>query len=206
MYSIFITFILLLLGLYFVIHPANQDGFEGNKMHFRCPNILLQKGSTFYLYNNKLAKVPGVNPITFDSLQEYTEFVEWQRVNGIRCPILYLQQSYNTQGETVLKARPDTDNIEGGLQDHYNVETTKLLDAGRNNNNVNDGYPAYDEYNQNIGLNTPLDKMFDDADDDNISPSAMDTAWGGEKYSTTFIGKTKDTRIQNTNYISNAKM
>mgnify|MGYP001401996347 CR=1 FL=1 len=202
-YSLTFTFsmiVLFILGLYFILHPCNQEGFEGTKMHFRCPNILLEKNSKYYLYNNKLAKVPGVNPIVFDNLNEYTEFIEWQRANGIRCPVLYLQHSYNTQGESVFKARNDPKNIEGGIQDSY--FESKLIDAGRENNEVNIGYPGYDPNNEYIGLETPLDKMFDDADNDNISPNPMDSEWGGQDYTNKYITKTESTRTQNTKYIS----
>ena len=102
-----------LLGLYFMCRPDVIEGFD-NKNH-SCPNILIQKGSQFYLYNSKQANVPGVNPITFDNLEDYTEFLDWQRSQGIRCPVLFLQESYDAQGNAVYNARPSPDNLQGGL-------------------------------------------------------------------------------------------
>ena len=67
------------------------------------------------MYNSKLADVPGVNPITFSNLDEYVQFTDWQRANGIRCPILFLQHSYDIQGNSVYKARPSPENLNGGL-------------------------------------------------------------------------------------------
>ena len=50
----------------------------------RCPNILIQHGSEIFLYNSKVEKVPGVNPIRFKSLDDYSEFMEWLQGRGIR--------------------------------------------------------------------------------------------------------------------------
>ena len=70
---------IFLLGLYFIFNNPLEEGFkETSDMPYRCPNILIQKGNTFLLYNSKLAKVPGVNPLTFNNLEDYTEFVDWQ--------------------------------------------------------------------------------------------------------------------------------
>lgn len=81
----------------------------------RCPDLLVQKGCKFYLTNTKLARVPGVNPIEFQNLEEYTEFIAWQRGAGIRCPVLYLQESYDAQGNRVYNERPDPLEPQGGL-------------------------------------------------------------------------------------------
>ena len=50
-------------------------------------------------------------------------------------------------------------------------------------------FPAYDPDNQYIGLDTPLDKMFDDSKGKR-SPNAMDTSWGGVEYSRSFFKPT----------------
>ena len=114
MYKLIIIVSLFILGLYFVSsYSSSIEGFGGMN---RCPNILIQKGSVFYLYNSKIAKIPGVNPLQFNSLDEYVEFMDWQRSQGIRCPILYLQESYDAQGNPVLKARPSPTDLQGGLQ------------------------------------------------------------------------------------------
>lgn len=81
----------------------------------RCPNLLIQKGTTLYLHNTNLATIPGVNPIRFDNLEEYIEFIEWLRSQGIKCPILFLQHSINAQGESVYNIRPSPTNLQGGL-------------------------------------------------------------------------------------------
>jgi len=122
---IYLIFVILfiLLGIYFIIYstkPKNTNILEGyinfnNSKGFKCPNILLQKGIRFFLYNSELAEVPGVNPIEFQNLEDYVEFMEWQRNQGIRCPVLYLQQSYNTQGDAMYQIRPSPTDLQGGL-------------------------------------------------------------------------------------------
>ena len=61
----------------------------------QCPNILIQKGKRIFLHNSKLAKIPGVNPIEFNNLEDYVEYVKWQRSQKINCPVLFLQHSYD---------------------------------------------------------------------------------------------------------------
>ncbi len=95
-----------------------MEGYENssqNKSTPTCPDILIQKGNRFYLSNSKLAKVPGVNPIEFNNLEDYVEFTEWQRSKGVICPVLYLQKTYDAQGEAVYKIRPGVDDLQGGL-------------------------------------------------------------------------------------------
>lgn len=193
-----ITFVFL-LGLYFVSFKSGVEAFNGVLSNKRCPNVLMQHGSKFHLFNSNLAKIPGVNPIEFGNLHEYVEFVEWQRSQGIRCPVLYLQQAYDAQGTAVYKARPDPQNLQGGLQDvqlgsHTNTdEASKLLDASRDDFPYNNNsFPAYDPDNQYIGIDTPLDKMFYESNDGQPSANAMDPSWGGVEYSRSlFETKTK---------------
>jgi hypothetical protein len=108
---LFLSLLLFMIGLYFYL-KTNQEGFSSTK---DCPDMLIQTGSKIYLYNSNMAKVPGVNPIEFDNLEDYVEFLDWQRKQGIRCPVLYLQKSYNAQGEKVYNIRPSITEPKGGL-------------------------------------------------------------------------------------------
>jgi hypothetical protein len=118
--------------------------------------MLIQKESRFYLYNSNMAKVPGVNPLEFDNLEDYTEFLEWQRSQGVRCPVLYLQETFDAQGNTVYKARPSVSNPQGGL----NSNTSLLVDASRNDPPYNKGsVPGFDETSYYVGLKTPIDDL-----------------------------------------------
>jgi len=110
--------IVFLIGLYFYARcsdPKYHEGLTNNGGEIRCPNLLIQKGSRIYLYNSKIAQVPGVNPVEFENLEDYTEFLDWQRSQGIRCPVLYLQHTYDAQGNPVYKVRPSVSEPQGGL-------------------------------------------------------------------------------------------
>lgn len=190
----FMIVLLFLLGMYYIITYQTYEGFDTERIKTRCPNILLQKGTAYYLYNSKVAKVPGVNPVRFNSLDEYTEFIDWQRGQGIRCPIMYVQESYDAQGNPVYNLRPSPTELQGGLQPLFlpnqsevlkQAMLTKLFDAGHNDYPFNKNeYPSYDGQNQYIGVETPLDKMFHDntGSGKTISPNPMDDNWGGQKY------------------------
>lgn len=149
----------------------------------RCPNTLIQKGSELYLHNSNMAKIPGVNPLRFDNLNDYIEFMEWQRGQGIKCPILYLQETYDAQGNRVYKARESPTDLNGGLPDfdmkgrHPDPDPGNsshgkalLLDAGVDDYPFNhNSFPGYDPDNQSIGLETPLDKIYNS--NNNVLPS-----------------------------------
>ena len=162
-----------------------------------CPNILLQEGNFIYLYNSKRAQVPGVNPLRFNNLEEYSEFLDWQRSQGIRCPVLYLQQLEDAQGNTSFKIRPSVFDQQGGLPPSLANATketkqkeTKLFDATRDNPKFNQNdYAGVDTHNQYIGLETPLDKMFNEKEKDLKSDNPMDSNWAGSSYTKEQIKK-----------------
>ena len=64
--------LVFLLGLYFIcVQDKIKEGFNNkDDLPYRCPNVLIQKGTRFHLYNSSLANVPGVNPISFNHLDE----------------------------------------------------------------------------------------------------------------------------------------
>jgi hypothetical protein len=143
----------------------------------RCPDILVQKGSEIWLKNSKLAEIPGVNPVKFDNLEEYTRFVEWQRSQKIDCPVLALQQSFDAQNESVYKVAP-------GLSMDTTRGNDKLVDATRGNPPYNrNTYPAFDPHNQTVGRPTVLDVYGDVGETHAQSPNPMDPNWGGAEYS-----------------------
>jgi len=153
-----------LLGIYFICtfkKTLKKEGFVNDK----CQDVLIQEGSQILLYNKGLAKIPGVNPIKFDNLEEYVEFLEWQRSQNIRCPILFLQKTIDAQGNDVYAIRPSPTDLQGGIPHTLPtqtgaVEKSKLYDAGRDDPPYNkNSFPSYDKENQYIGLEVPLDEM-----------------------------------------------
>lgn len=266
MYKLLIILLIFFLGLYFVVSYPSYEAFTSKHSGgYRCANILFQRGSDFFLYNSNLATIPGVNPLQFNNLEEYVEFTEWQRRQGIKCPVLYVQEAYDTQGNTVYKARPSPTDMHGGLpdlilnnghsnnnvmpmpmanpimqmdntmmpnphmsgmpigspnyampmsagdrntKDNFNMpdtsnimpprnDTSLLLDAGQDDKPYNkNSYPGFDGNNQYIGLDTPLDKMFNEAKG-GVSPNQMDPNWGGAKYTESLVksGYYKDNEV-----------
>jgi hypothetical protein len=190
---IIITF---LAGLYFYVvysgNPKLLEGLTTNNGELRCPNLLIQKGTKYYLYNSKLAQVPGVNPVEFNNLEEYTEFLEWQRGAGIRCPVLYVQNSYDAQGNRVYKMRPSVTELEGGLPPTTPVplplKFTQLVDASRSDAPYNQGgYPAFDQSSYYVGSLTPLDQIKNSNHNMLFSDNAMDPNWGGPEYTKALV-------------------
>ena len=213
-----LAIIVFMIGLYFYARctdPKYAEGFTNQNYKPRCPNLLIQKGSKFYLYNSKLAQVPGVNPIEFDNLEDYTEFLDWQRSQGIRCPVLYLQSTYDAQGKPVYKVRPSVSEPQAGLPPSTAAPVgiasqvppipesslgypdslaypnpTLLVDATRNDPPYNKGgYPAYDQTDYYVGTTTPLDMMNVKQEKAVVSPDPMDPNWGGPDYTQSLVDK-----------------
>ncbi len=209
--TMLLAIIVFMIGIYFYARcadPKYAEGFTNQNYQSRCPNLLIQKGSKFYLYNSKLAQVPGVNPVEFDNLEDYTEFLDWQRSQGIRCPVLYLQSTYDAQGNRVYKARPSVSEPQAGLPPSAAApigiasqvppipesslgypdslaypNPTLLVDATRNDPPYNKGgYPAYDQTSYYLGTTTPLDMMDVKQEQAVVSPNPMDPNWGGSAY------------------------
>ena len=195
---------LLLISIGFGFYFYTKQSIEGFAAKPRCPDMLIQKGSKIYLYNSKLTKVPGVNPIEFDNLEDYTQFLEWQRSQGIRCPVLYLQSSYDAQGNAVYKVRPDILEPQAGLPPAVHDEhlplpnPTLLVDSTRNDPPYNKGsYPSHDQTSYYVGTTTPLDMMNVAQENAAISPDPMDPNWGGAAYTQRLVdaGYYKDNEV-----------
>jgi hypothetical protein len=158
--------ILFVSGLYVHLNYSTsriQEGFGP-----RCPNILIQNGNEIWLKNTNLAEIPGVNPVVFHNLEEYTQFVDWQHSQNINCPILFLQKTYSTQNDAIYKVKPIP---------------KQLTDATRNDPPYNmNSYPGVDPTNQDIGDYTMLDEYHEIGETLPQSADPMDPNWGGVKY------------------------
>ena len=210
----FLSILVFLIGLYFYAKcsdPKYEEGLTNNSTtQPRCPNLLIQKGARFFLYNSAVAKVPGVNPVEFENLEDYTEFLDWQRSQGIRCPVLYLQETYDAQGNPVYKVRPSVSEPQGGLPPSIASSSgntimestlgnpdalaypnpTLLVDATRNDPPYNkNSLPSYDESSYYVGATTPLDTMNTVQQKETVSPNAMDSNWGGAEYTKSLVDK-----------------
>ena len=155
--------VVLMLGVYFIcnFNKKIQEGFSTGE----CQDILIQEGPKIALYSKKMAKIPGVNPIYFENLEEYIEYLNWQRNHNIRCPVLFFQKSIDAQGNDVYAIRPSPTDLQGGLPHELpNIggkrDKSLLYDASKDDPPFNtNSYPSFDPHNQYIGLDVPLDKM-----------------------------------------------
>lgn len=136
-FRLLIVVIAFILGIYFSIKPPTEDiedieGFHNDKSDDKsgnedddkivtlstdekCPNLLIQEDGGISLINTEEKRVPGVNPMRFNNLEEYVQFVDWQHSQGVRCPVLFLQKTEDAQGSVSYRARPDIVNPQGGL-------------------------------------------------------------------------------------------
>ena len=139
--------------------------FSENFATGSCPNILVRRGSELHLLNTKKAKIPGVNPIKFKNLEEYAEYMDWANNVGIKCPILYLQETYNTQNQRGVRLLNDPLDPKAGLSSHpkpfRSPQPEELLkDANRDDKPYNQNmFAGFDPDDQYIGSITPLDKI-----------------------------------------------
>lgn len=133
-----ILIILFLWGIYFLIEQP-VEGFVSGK----CPTTLIKDGKNIFLFDPSMAKVPGVNPIQFKNLEDYKEYIDWQRQNNMKCPILHLERVYTAEGSEMYEIRQNfVDSNECGLQPHWVSKIHQPI--------------PYDPENQTQGIPDPL--------------------------------------------------
>lgn len=192
---IFLLFLLItfVLGIIFCLSTHNdlfienmepiQDSPPKNELNnpegkeSSCPNVLIRRGGSLLLYNT-LEAASDTNPIPFYNLDEYILYMKSQRNQGVRCPVLFLQEENNAQGDNVYRIRNSPYSIEGGLPSK--VIPVKIENASLDNPPYNQGqYHGFDPYSQYIGEYTELDQIHDSTRQAPISDNPMDTNWGG---------------------------
>jgi len=189
--NLFIIASFMVLGLYYYINSYKYyEPLENNTnaSNTQCPNMLIEKDGKYHLFNSKKIIAAGVNPITFNNLEEYTKFIEWQNNKNIACPVLYLQYSTDTQNNELIQVKSSLFENEGGLPSQLkdylinDSKEDKILDATKDNNQLfnSNMFNGFDSQNQDIGLNTPLDKIFHQPGTKSVNP--MDPHWGGKNY------------------------
>jgi len=186
-----IIVVFIIIGILFIqrtqtpsVEVNLTEGFnvrldENEEMFKKCPTTLIQDGNKYFLFNSQLPEKDGVNPYVMESLDEYVELLEYQRSKNIDCPVLFVQNSYNSQGLKEYKYKKTP-----GNQKPENPPVTKLLDAHRESKIYNQNmFSGFDKQNLYVGEYTPLDARFYAYKEKKHSPNAMDPNWGGAKYS-----------------------
>lgn len=181
---ILLSLLLFITSIYFIIsnYSKEKEGFAtGIVPPSSCPNILIKKDGKIYLQNTKKTSVPGVNPIVFDNLEDYSEFVQWQHANGIHCPVLQLEKVYDAQGNENYKIQTDIMNpmslpptkiYPTTSQESTPLESTDDVQAS---NETTTEAPVQDSASVNNSLYP--------------SPNPMDPNWGGPEYTQSLIEK-----------------
>lgn len=145
---IFILFVFI-LGILFITNDVmKQESFVSGQ----CPTTMIKNGEHIMVYNPKMAKIAGVNPIRLNDLEDYKEYVRWQKKNKLDCPILHLEKVFDTQGQEMYEIKPSfaTDIPMGSLNHSM---PTMPQDASRDNRLFNQNFlPGMDPYNQTPGV------------------------------------------------------
>ena len=207
---IFQLFLLLafLAGIYTIINLNKYKKFEGledkhnevqDKTDGDCPNLLVRKGNTLLLYNTNLPIIDNKNPLPFYNLDEYINYLEIQRKKGIDCPVLFLQQENDTQGNDVYRVRKNPFDMEGGLpttttlyKENDKGMPVPVIDSGRENAPYNqNNYASFDAHGIQVGQYTTLDAIHDKTKTETISDNPMDTNWGGVPYTLQVVNSGK---------------
>lgn len=199
---IVLLFIILsfLAGLYFCANYTHQSVMEyfndSDRLSIQsCPDVLIQSGSEILLYNKNMPTSPGINPIRFKHLEEYAKFIQWQRSQGIKCPVLFLQKGYNSQGDAVYNVRPSPLELDGGLPPALTttkspIESRLLLDSNVDDPPYNSNmYPSFDPINLDVGTITPIDDLFHAKEKWKLSDNPMDSNWGGPHFSEEIVDR-----------------
>jgi hypothetical protein len=191
--KLFFLFVLLVFGMGFAIClnpnmtkenmenmlsdevPLDRVQIESNL----CPDLLVRSNNKLYLHNTQIER-SETNPIVFEDLDKYLEYLKAQREKNIRCPVLFVQEENNTQGQTVYRMRPSPTSMEGGGQ----VEPVRVVDSSREHPPFNQNqYAGFDPQGHDVGKFTDLDRIHDSTADAKISDNPMDPNWGGTIFS-----------------------
>lgn len=182
----------------------NQDSskFEIATGDINCPTALIRKGNKLMLYNRNAPEQEGSNPLPFNSMDGYINYLETQRKNNNECPVLYLQQETDIQGNDVMRIRPSPFDLNAGTPT-VPIVYGKNVDSSLDNPPYNQGeYAGFDPTSQNVGFPNDLDKIHNSTRLNPISDNPMDPNWGGVIYTQQAVasGKYNDNTVMKVMY------
>ena len=156
---IILGLILILILLIYICYNSRKEGFTNNK---KCPDVLTNENGKIALKFSGEKEIPGMNPKEFNNLEEYKEYLRWQRENGIFCPVLTFEgvQSNEPKGiSSITKLLSTSDGVimpskmSYSVRDHPNYNS---LHAVPNfNSDMFTGFQRDDRKNY-----TSLDKLY----------------------------------------------
>jgi hypothetical protein len=180
------------MGILFCAFYNNKKFVEGFNTRADCPNLLVKRGNKIMLLNNRKARIPGVNPIYFDNLEEYIEFTNWQRSQNIKCPVLYFNEVQDAQGNTNYRMLNSISNPQAGLPSYISPAQESNDDISSSN----EDYQGINDNSHEASSYTPLDKAYNT---NKPSADAMDVNWAGKEYSRRMVqlGRYKSDEVLN---------
>lgn len=165
---------------------SNRDVGRPDSENKTCFDMMINNGENILLYNTNMPEMIGVNPLTFNNLDEYIKYLDNQRNDGLTCPILYLQKEFSAQGDDVYRIRPDPfNNDNGGLSQNsvlvnQNPKIVPIINSNDDNPPYNTNmHNGFDPYNLQVGTYTDLDRLHDSTQYSKYSDNPMDSNWGG---------------------------
>ena len=205
--KLFFIFVLVLfvLGIALCLNPAvnkeNMENMLSDEVPLErvsvetenCPNLLIRSENKLYLHNTTKPR-SDTNPIVFDDLEGYLEYLKNQRKEDIRCPVLFLQEENNAQGKTVYRMRPGPTNMAQGVP----TEPVEVADGSRDRPPYNQKqFAGFDPHGFHIGEYTEIDQIHDSTSKAPVSDNPMDSNWGGVEFSRVAVesGKYEDREV-----------
>ena len=136
---------------YIRLDQLNLEGMQNrSRRKPECGNVLVKRGEHIYLYNTN--DNSDSLPIHFNNLDEYIEYVQNQRSQNIQCPILFLQEESDVQGNTFYKAKPSPHDLTKRDFDYVqpiidSSRTSKTFNKNHKGTNVKlNKYPTIAKY------------------------------------------------------------
>ena len=180
------------MGLVFCAFYSNKKFVEGFNTRADCPNLLIRRGNKIMLLNSRKARIPGVNPIYFDNLEDYVEFKKKKKSQNIKCPVLYFNEVQDAQGKTNYRMLNSISDPQAGLPSY-----TPLSQDSNDEIPSSEDYQSANDNTHKASTYAPLDKAFHS---NKPSANAMDVNWAGKEYSRRMVrlGKYKDDEVRTT--------
>ena len=96
---------MLMLLIVGIIHYLKSMSSYKNTYH-NTP-MLIQKGTSYWLYDDTKPIQPNINPVVFTNISEYAIYVDKQKCNGIPYPEIFIQNTIDAQGNDTFILKKD---------------------------------------------------------------------------------------------------
>jgi hypothetical protein len=188
-YSIQNIIVLILITIFLsgfvVLLNGGLSEHEKTVHDTHCPNMLVRNGNRLVLFNSNKKKISS-----FNNLEEYEKYLIDQQKKGFHCPVLYIQEENNAQGNDIYKMYSDPFQIQSGIMNmplsntmesmDSEIKPIVILDANRDNYPYNaNNYPGFDPSGLNVGEFTTVDAVHNSTQYEKKNDNAMDTNWQG---------------------------